>query len=474
MLKTSPTTQNKEHDHIVDNLVETGTIKETTSILESRKVYAGWETLERYPLNKLLALQNYLSDLLTGFRLSLESESVVSEILVTDIKKIKSQLDTINFLLNLPDEIPYSVNEEELIVINIYGFRTVQCKGRIYGHINKMTTLSRQCRFYLFSDLYFDLDLKNSHPSFLADYALQHCIKAEVLQRYVKHRETFLLEIMKEKGIDRDEAKESVLICLNLSSSHSLYGTEVKLHQEIVKIREHLFMTHMGKNPTEMGKYTASRKTFERKNGIRRSIKEKQVSLQSQYCQTQESIMLKILREVCLHKADLDEKVQLNRVNDTLSFIPFFDGAYVRLGDWKSEKHIAEIIADTNMLIHPHIFELKPIEPNWSFLEKDTLVMYEKARIFLGNLSHSDYNKWLKYFNIPAISLKTSEISGILENEHNSSVTDLVKNGECTEINELIRKAAEKHSYTLRKSVIDLLISNQFEDILQKLEIKPK
>lgn len=222
---------------------------------------------------------------------------------VTVNNRVNSQLSVLNRILNVPDSIPLTVNGDTLVLINAYGYKSEHSKGRIYGHLNTMTRISRQCRYYLFKDSYFDIDLSNAHPTMLWAYAQRNNIETNTLNFYVSNREEFLEQIVVTDKITRSEAKTAVLRCLNLVSNISLPNALKPLHKEIVQIRNHLYKTNIEKNITDLGFYTMSRDSFKGK-----TLGKQKVSLQSQFCASEESRCLEILYEVCLHKGNLSQK----------------------------------------------------------------------------------------------------------------------------------------------------------------------
>jgi len=78
--------------------------------------------------------------------------------------------------------------------------------------------------------------------------------------------------------------EQSVLRCLNLTFDTTLSGTLKALHKEILPIRNHLYANHIEGKPTILGTYTISRPSFKK----RISLASQKVSLQNQYCSSQE------------------------------------------------------------------------------------------------------------------------------------------------------------------------------------------
>lgn len=91
---------------------------------------------------------------------------------------------------------------------------------------------------------------------------------------------------------------------------------------------------------------------------------------QTVYCFTKESELIKTLYNVFKHSKEF---------NTELSFILFFDGAYVSYENIVAYSKINEYINETNELILPFKFISKPIdiESNWSYLNEDILEQYK-------------------------------------------------------------------------------------------------
>lgn len=107
----------------------------------------------------------------------------------TKSSRIHTQLKVLKRILNLPDDIPSVIDHETLIILNSYDYRSHYCKGKLYGQRNTMTLITRQCKYYLFKDQYYNIDLKNAQPSMLLFYAQSNGIEAPTLERYVLNRE---------------------------------------------------------------------------------------------------------------------------------------------------------------------------------------------------------------------------------------------------------------------------------------------
>lgn len=460
--------------HIVLEIATLQEKKLQPSVLnETVEVFDNFTTVEIYPLKRLLTLYNYLSDLSIDHPLNPDIDKLFDFSLDGTINgKLNTQLKVIEKILNLPDDMPYTVDNCELIVINAYGFKTIHCQGRFYGFKNTMTLISRQCRYYLFKGMYFDVDLKNAHPTMLLSYAKDNNIEAKVLEEYVSNREKFLCNVMDNDKITREQAKIAVLRCINLTAEKSLPPTLQLLHRDILPIRDHIWQNNII-HLTKLGEYTMSREGFANK-----SLEKQKVSLQAIYCATEESKSLRVLYEVCLQKGLLNRDATLNRKVRTISFIPFFDGAYIKF-DKLTEDGVRQILEDVNELIAPYCFELKTINPEWKYLNEEDLKNYEIIQDFLGGLPEKQYLYLLKLLDIPEFNLKEDVLNSILSKSNDSHV-EVISEEQFFELNEnnfdqfaeFIHKSSKRYKYLIRRKLLSHIKSGTFLDL--QMQLRPK
>lgn len=462
--------------HIISSIVdlEEKTSKQT-KLQETQQIFQRFTTLERYPIAKLLTLYAYLSDLALDHPLIPEKDKLFAKKEESTLPgRIHTQFRVLERILNLPDEIPSTIKGDELILINAYGYRSDHCKGRIYGYRNTMTLISRQCRYYLFKGLYFDLDLKNAHPTILLSYARNHNLKVETLEEYINNREGFLLNVMQNDKLTRSEAKTAVLRCLNLVTDRSLPNNLKTLHRDILVIRDHLYKENISSKVTALGEYAMTRESFSKEN-----LEKQKISLQAQYCATEESRSLYVLYEVCIQKGLLSREATLNRKSRCISFIPFFDGAYVSFDDLQDVSEVEQILKETNELIAPYSFDQKEMEPEWDYIKEDVLRNYETIQDFLGRLTDTQFYKLLELLDIPPFSLDTKTLEEIQNRvEESLSAQEGHTNKESTFTQrftsdkflfELINISARMHKHSIRKKLLSIINDGDFEMIKQQL-----
>jgi hypothetical protein len=434
----------------------------TTTLHDVSHVFNSFTTLECYSISKLLVLHAYLSDLSVDYPLTTRDKLFAKEEESTLEGRIHSQLGIINRILNLPESVPSTVKGDTLMIINAYGYKSEHCKGRMYGHRNTMTLISRQCRYYLFKDSYFDLDLKNAHPTILMAYAKSNNIEANVLKAYVSNREEFLQEIVNRDKITRNEAKTAVLRCLNLVSNVSLSKTLKALHEDIVRIRNHLYKNNIEESITDLGSYTMSRDSFKEK-----TIEKQKVSLQAQYCGSEESWCLEILYEVCLHKGNLNRDVTLNKSTRNISFIPFFDGAYLLFEDLKHKSEVSQILTDTNEFIYPNEFVLKEFEPEWDYLKEEDLVHYEQIVSFLNGLSKSEMSKLLDFIDVQPFSLDEEKLKDIITSIKSPADKKLLNAGLNEQVNIFIYESSKTFKHLVRRKILSIFKQNRKDELFE-------
>lgn len=475
---------NREFEHILTKITEKEKRKPKEIVLnEVNDLHDSFSTVEYYPISRLIVLFNYLSDLAIDHPLSRHDKLFEDNDKSSTSGKIHTQLKVLEKILNLPEEVPCVVDRDTLIILNAYGYRSNHCKGRLYGQRNTMTLISRQCRYYLFKDQYFDVDLKNAHPSMLLFYAKSNGIEAPTLEEYVSNREEFLAKIVQESKLTRDKAKTEVLRAINLLTDKYLAEQLHPLFKEILPIRGHLFNSNFRHTKTALGEYCLTRESFKKKNPNQLAV-----SLQSHFCTSEESKCLEVLREVCLQKGLLDRDAKLSKDSRNLSFIPFFDGAYISFASLKRVKEVEEIIADTNELIAPYRFEVKEIKPEWGYINEQDLKYYEKIHDFMSKLSASNIEKLLQFLEIPpfkldeekldliirrAESAENDDISQILNKDQNIGLAAL-QEGKNSDFNQLITEASKAFHYKFRRAMLQVYRENRIREVEDILKSKPK
>lgn len=138
------------------------------------------------------------------------------------------------------------------------------CFGRYQGSDGlTLAYMKREVRHTISRDFYYDIDMKNAHPSILAWYCTQNNIACDALKDYSENTDIYRQEMMENYGITKDKIKADMLAILNGGKRNyqdppewfSDYISEMKeIHKQVVKL-----------NPTllEYAKESKARKNTE-------------------------------------------------------------------------------------------------------------------------------------------------------------------------------------------------------------------
>lgn len=74
-----------------------------------------------------------------------------------------------------------------------------------------LQNVMREIRQTIAADYYYDVDIKNAHPVFLANIMPQHGIDVPFIKHYVKNRDKILGELIALNGFEKDNAKQQIL-----------------------------------------------------------------------------------------------------------------------------------------------------------------------------------------------------------------------------------------------------------------------
>ena len=253
-------------------------------------------------------------------------------------KKIKEEKE--KGLLLSPDK--FFTSSSSVDYLKIKDFPDI---GRLFSSSSSLTLYPRELRNYLFSSLYVDLDIENSHPSILLSFSRKYHDKpTPFLEEFVFERESLLKNLMFNTGKSREVCKESLLRFITLTPSNPSRDFHPNLLNEIVDIRISLYKV------IQKGELDYSEQFVNIFNSKRKfnSYHESLVYLQSFYCQTLETYhilnfsfllqkkYLKFLKNNSIEKlADLpfcnliDKDVSSLNLSDTFLSLPFFDGFFI-------------------------------------------------------------------------------------------------------------------------------------------------
>ena len=272
--------------------------------------YPKFTGLERYDVRILTTLLKYHEELITT-DIENNKKKVLKEHRV--LEKLSNNLAKGHFHFEIEDTTCYLVKKMS------YGFKKRDNVGRIYGNGLAMQRISKQLRYLLFGDYYFDVDIKNSAPSFILEYIRKNGLRNHFpcLVLYATKRDA-LFEMHNE--LDKDFIKKLLIAHLyvdkpfkNPNIPSSLKNLLNKLVLEANLLQDVMFedpeLAFLKESLIQEGAFK-----LENMSTNRQAYK---ASLLSFYCHTQESKVLLDFFEYC----------QKNNVEQPL---PFYDGCYVK------------------------------------------------------------------------------------------------------------------------------------------------
>lgn len=412
--------------------------------LERENFYSEFLTIERYSLKKVVALRQYFED-----------KIVIENTSISEIIKIKKQLDILKNILNTPNsiEMRFVRITNDLIFERIvpYGRITgeqasVEDKhGRLFPLVLSMINLSRHVRYFLFNDTYKDFDLNNSYPSILANFANIYSLPSPLLQHYVKNRKDILNDLSKELLITRDQAKKLVIMALNLYPIKSDSSFLKEFSKEIFTIRKFMMMKALYHNSKGSNAETLYKTLCKRQDFQEKSLGEKMIMYQSFYCFNIESSLLLELRRYLNEKLNIKDIPSFDSSENKLHFIPFFDGAYILATSDNTKKIVCSDVKLKSLIDD---FNLKHDYFNFS-LKSQCIDFSENSYINIVDLS-----KYLRLFNNKDFikSVNFSFDKSIIEPflDVSEPFIKLISKGLHTQFNACIQKEIHKQSFLAR------------------------
>ena len=372
--------------------------------------------------------------------------------------------------------------------IEYCGEKTV---GRLYC-LNSIQTLPREIRYFLFKDDYVDFDIVNAHPSILYLYSINNGLVLNgTLNKYIVERTSVMSEIQQELGIDSSAVKRNVLKLLNKTweeDPEKKSKTLSKLDKDFQTIRDHLWTSYCNgdlqnyespvlKSMTKKEKqYTLPDGTVDEK----KLLLLKKVSLQSFYCQTQESVhlikLVKFLRQeyekilegdsrkkFTDYYSSTDKKVELE-AKHTLFIVPFFDGLYISSPNKNFMNRLGDIVEKYNEQSSVVKFLQKEIEPRVERIpDTDELRKFTIIYEWLGKSSAKHYLSM--FFKKTGLN---EQVIALLKNQFSESKIREKHDDWETDYRLLIEKKIKSKIYnTLLKKPIKTIID--IENIIKEL-----
>lgn len=304
---------------------------------------------------------------------------------------------------------------------NYNGDKTV---GRLYNGLS-INTLPRELRYFLFKDIYIDIDIANAHPSILYEYSIENKLSLNgSLYDYIYNREAVVDKIGQELGVEENErtktVKRYVLMYLN-KTWDNYYQTPSKtllnLNEDFEAARNHIWSSYKNGNlsnfeaPLNMSledkkdKYTLKDGTVDEQKLLNLS----KIVLQCFYCQTQESVhlirLVNYLRdEYLVYSGDnlkftdyypYTNKEVLAGSEHTLFIVPFFDGLYISSPCEVFMEELDNLIKEYNDLSNVIVFVRKDIEKDKNHISDEEIDELRKFTLIFTWLGREDCKYYL-------------------------------------------------------------------------------
>ena len=144
--------------------------------------------------------------------------------------------------------------DKKYIVYTTYKFsKSLKTYGRLFAQNSSLQGLPREIRNSIAYGLYYDIDMKNAHPTLLNQYCQKNGIRCDILEQYVKNRDEIIKNITLSTEITSDDAKHNFLSILNGGTTKIKNEFMEKFIEEIKLIHKQVCLL----NPDEFKKIKA-------------------------------------------------------------------------------------------------------------------------------------------------------------------------------------------------------------------------
>ncbi len=114
------------------------------------------------------------------------------------------------------------LKDKKDIIHTKYAFsKSLKTAGRLFAQNSSLQGLPREIRNALAFGKYYDIDMKNAHPTILYQYCKSKGIGCEYLEKYVKNREVIINEISNDNSVPTEGIKQIILKALNGGYTYS-------------------------------------------------------------------------------------------------------------------------------------------------------------------------------------------------------------------------------------------------------------
>jgi hypothetical protein len=374
--------------------------------------FSAIESVETYPLIKLIALKQYLKDL----TLSTDNKGV--------LLSLKTYSRHINHLMNINMLGAFHIEKGMYKRVMSYGYLHHNKVGRIYASITSLPSFPREIRSLLFQDYYINVDLVNAHFSILHNFAEKNFLSSDTLKQYLTDRQKILEYLCMELKLkDIGNAKKQITQLINLKNYKGSNVFLKKLFEEISLIREKIYESFFLERP-DFGLECLNSEKFQAK-----TLEEKKVTLQVIYCQTRESEILLELRDFLVEKIKRKEQSWLEDTDmvekkNGLECIPFNGGAYIKFEDNKIQESIPSLISEFNDKLPLYInFMIKEIKFDSVRLDERIFKRYVNICEFLAGIEQGVYNTLIKKLEVPPLILDRALVLDIKKGHDDNLIT---------------------------------------------------
>jgi hypothetical protein len=411
-------------NHMNEETFITKRIESTKHLIgKKKKIKPEIISLEVYNLEKLLAMKSYLEDFV-----------IFDSYRQNDKKgKYTEQLNIINKIIEESLITDYFIQGNKFYRIMGFTYNYSERIGRLYSYLTTMTRLTREVRFYLFQDLYLDVDIINAHPSILLQFARNHKINTPELNKLVESRETFYDQVSQNLKCEISDVKSIIIRLINLTKEEFFHDQNIgvleNLFYEILEIRDKIFDIES----TKISQALSGKRSYKKKG-----IDKKKVSIQTFYCQTVESQTILDLYTFLKTKEGIDGSFTNNFI--PLIFIPFFDGAYVRYHNPVTQSQVKDFIEEYNNRRDIIKFKIKKIEKDQNLLYEETFKAHLVLTNYLKNMPITTGIRILEKLDLKEAIFSEEEFAYIVNQANNLRK----KNEELSEEIELHRESSTK------------------------------
>ena len=112
--------------------------------------------------------------------------------------------------------------------------------GRLFQQNGgSLQSMSKMVRNTIASEIYYDIDMVNAHPTILYHYCVKNNIDCDKLEDFINNREEFVA-ILTDAGYSRDDAKSHYLSLINYDSNNcdkTVYGSNTRYKNFVREIK---------------------------------------------------------------------------------------------------------------------------------------------------------------------------------------------------------------------------------------------